>query len=460
MHELEKPRTDGALRPATVAIVGRPNVGKSALFNRLIGRRVAIVEDTPGVTRDRLYGLCDWRGRIFSLVDTAGIDPTAAVAHGAELAEATRRQAEVAAQEADVVLMVVDAQTGLHALDDDVARILRHTRRPIVLVANKAESESAAASVPAEFGRLGFGEPVAVSAIHGEGTGDLLDRIVELLPESAGAEAEDELALAVIGRPNVGKSSLVNALLGEERTLVSAAPGTTRDAIDTQFEWHGRSIRLVDTAGVRKKPEAHGAIEYYAALRSLNAIARCDVALLVFDAMIGILAQDRRLAGIAIEERKALIVVGNKWDLVREQSGDFNQAELAEAVREAIPFASFAPITFLSAKTQRRLGSLMPVVARVAENLDRRMPTPQLNTMVRDAVIAHPPSTVSGRVARIYYASQPATHPPIVVLHCNDPDLVQAHYRRFLENVIRRHFDFEGVPLTLRFVARRESEDA
>ncbi len=460
MHELEKPRTDGALRPATVAIVGRPNVGKSALFNRLIGRRVAIVEDTPGVTRDRLYGLCDWRGRIFSLVDTAGIDPTAAVAHGSELAEATRRQAEVAAQEADVVLMVVDAQTGLHALDDDVARILRHTRRPIVLVANKAEGESAAASVPAEFARLGFGEPVAVSAIHGEGTGDLLDRIVELLPESVGAEAEDVLALAVIGRPNVGKSSLVNALLGEERTLVSAAPGTTRDAIDTQFEWHGRSIRLVDTAGVRKKPEAHGAIEYYAALRSLNAIARCDVALLVFDAMIGILAQDRRLAGIAIEERKALVVVGNKWDLVREQSGDFNQAELAEAVREAIPFASFAPITFLSAKTQRRLGSLMPIVARVAENLDRRMPTPQLNAIVRDAVIAHPPSTVSGRVARIYYASQPATHPPIVVLHCNNPDLVQAHYRRFLENVIRRHFDFEGVPITLRFVARRETQDA
>ncbi len=459
MHELEKPLTDGALRPATVAIVGRPNVGKSALFNRLIGRRVAIVEDTPGVTRDRLYGLCEWRGRIFSLVDTAGIDPTAAVAHGAELAEATHRQAEAAAQEADVVLMIVDAQTGLHALDDDVARILRLTRRPIVLVANKAESESAAASVPAEFGRLGFGEPVAVSAIHGEGTGDLLDRIVDLLPEGARAEAEDELALAVIGRPNVGKSSLVNALLGEERTLVSAAPGTTRDAIDTQFEWHGRSFRLVDTAGVRKKPEAHGAIEYYAALRSLNAIARCDVALLVFDAMTGILAQDRRLAGIAIEERKALVVVGNKWDLVREQSGDFNQADLTQAVREALPFASFAPITFLSAKTHRRLGSLMPIVAGVAENLDRRVPTPTLNTVVRDAVIAHPPSTVGGRLLRVYYASQPATHPPIVVLHCNDPELVQTHYRRFLENVIRQHFDFEGVPLTLRFVPRREREE-
>ena len=459
VNELEK-QADGALRPATVAIVGRPNVGKSALFNRLIGRRMAIVEDTPGVTRDRLYALCDWRGRVFSLVDTAGIDPTAAVAHGAALADATRRQAEAAAEEADVVLMVVDAQTGLHALDDDVARILRRKRRPMVLVANKAEAESAAASVPAEFWRLGFGDPVAVSAVHGEGTGDLLDRIVELLPpESAAAPAEGELALAVIGRPNVGKSSLVNALLGEERALVSSTPGTTRDALDTPFVWHEKSYRVVDTAGVRKKPEAHGAIEYYAALRSLGAIARCDVALLVFDAMTGILAQDRRLAGIAIEERKALIVVGNKWDLVREQSGDFNLAELTLAIREAIPFASFAPITFLSAKTHRRLGSLMPIVATVAENLDRRVPTPTLNTIVRDAVIAHPPATVGGRLLRIYYASQPATHPPLVVLHCNDPELVQSHYRRFLENVIRQHFDFEGVPLTLRFVPRRERDE-
>jgi GTP-binding protein len=459
VQAVEATPDDGMLRPPTVAIVGRPNVGKSALFNRLIGRRLAIVEDTPGVTRDRLYAVCDWRGRVFSVVDTAGIDPTAAVAHGAELADATRRQAEAAAQESDVVVMVVDAQSGLHALDDDVAHILRRNRRPIVLVANKAESENAAASVYAEFGRLGFGEPVAVSAIHGEGTGDLLDRIVELLPPNAPDASPDvELALAVIGRPNVGKSSLVNALLGEERTLVSQTPGTTRDAIDTPFRWGGRSLRLVDTAGMRKKPEAHGAIEYYAALRSLRAIARCDIAVLVFDAMTGIMAQDRRLAGIAIEERKALVVVGNKWDLVREQTDDFSQANLAQAVREAIPFAAFAPIAFLSAKTHRRLGSLMPMIAGVAENLDRRVPTPVLNNVIRDAVVAHPPSTVGGRVLRIYYASQPATHPPLVVLHCNDPDLVQAHYRRFLENVIRQHFNFEGVPLTLRFRAHRDRE--
>ncbi|MBV8724829.1 MAG: ribosome biogenesis GTPase Der, partial [Candidatus Eremiobacteraeota bacterium] len=274
MQESQIAGAEGALHPATVAIVGRPNVGKSALFNRLIGRRLAIVEDSPGVTRDRLYAVCDWRGRVFSLVDTAGIDPTAAIAHGAELAEATRRQAEAAAHESDLIVMVVDAQTGLHALDDDVANILRRTHRPVVLAANKSESSVDAGGVYAEFSRLGFGEPFPVSAVHGEGTGDLLDRIVELLPpQSAIATEGDELALAVIGRPNVGKSSLVNALLGEERTLVSESPGTTRDAVDAVFAWHGRNYRLVDTAGLRKQPRAHGAIEYYAALRSLGAVA-------------------------------------------------------------------------------------------------------------------------------------------------------------------------------------------
>ncbi|HEU5478305.1 MAG TPA: ribosome biogenesis GTPase Der, partial [Candidatus Tumulicola sp.] len=309
-----EPAGDGnALRPATVAVVGRPNVGKSALFNRLIGQRLAIVEDTPGVTRDRLYALCDWRGRVFSLVDTAGIDPDARSEQSNGFAEAARRQAEAAAAESDVVVLVVDAQTGLHPLDEDVAAILRRKRRPIVLVANKAESPSAAASVHAEFSALGFGEPVAVSAIHGEGTGDLLDRITDLLPpEAAPGTGESELSLAIVGRPNVGKSSLLNALIGEERAIVSEVPGTTRDAIDTILAWRGRSIRLIDTAGVRKKPEAHGAIEYYAALRSLRAISRCDIALLVFDAMSGVTTQDRRLAGIAIEERKGLILVGNK----------------------------------------------------------------------------------------------------------------------------------------------------
>jgi GTP-binding protein len=450
----------GALRPATVAIVGRPNVGKSALFNRLIGRRLAIVEDTPGVTRDRLYALCDWRDRVFSVVDTAGIDPDAGAAHGQAFTQATRRQAEVAADESDVVLFVVDAQDGLHPLDEDVARILRRKRRPIVVAANKAESAAAAACAHAEFARLGFGEPVAVSAIHGEGTGDLLDRVVELLPpESPGAAAHDELALAIIGRPNVGKSSLLNALLGEERVIVSDVPGTTRDAIDTLWGHRGRTIRLIDTAGVRKKPQAHGAIEYYAALRALGAVARCDIALLVFDAMTGVTAQDRRLAGIAIEERKGLIIVGNKWDVVREH-GEFSQGELANAIYDEMPFARFAPITFLSAKTGRRLGSLMPVVERVAANLDRRVPTARLNELVRDAVLTHPAPAIGGKLFKVYYASQPATHPPLFVFSCNDPDLVQAHYVRFLEHTIREHFDFEGVPLRIEFRPRRGEDEA
>ena len=448
------------LRPSTVAIVGRPNVGKSALFNRLIGQRLAIVEDTPGVTRDRLYALADWRGRTFTIIDTAGIDPDADVAHGDEFADATRRQAEAAAAEADVVVFVVDAQTGMHPLDDDVARILRKTRRHIVLVANKSESPSAAASIHGEFSRLGFGEPVAVSAIHGEGTGDLLDRVVELLPEHApDATPEGELSLAIIGRPNVGKSSLLNAMLGEERAIVSDVPGTTRDAIDTIFHWHDRSIRLIDTAGVRKKPEAHGAIEYYAALRSLNAISRCDIALLVFDSMVGVTAQDRRLVGLAIEERKGLIIVGNKWDLAREQQGEFSQGELANVIHDLIPFARFAPITFLSAKTHRRLGSLMPIVNRVAENLDRRIPTAQLNALIRDAVLAHPAPAIGGKLFKVYYASQPATHPPLFVFHCNDPELVQSSYTRFLENTIRQHVDFEGVPITIEFRSRREGQE-
>lgn len=437
--------------PATAAIVGRPNVGKSALFNRLIGRRLAIVEASPGVTRDRLYALAEWRGQSFTLVDTAGIDPDAEFA--------TARQAEAAAQQADLIVFVVDAQSGRHPLDDEVARILRNTRRPVVLVANKAESSEAAASVHAEFATLGFGEPVSVSAIHGEGTGDLLDRIVDVLPSNDGVvPSSGELALAIVGRPNVGKSSLLNALLGEERVLVSEVPGTTRDAIDTLLHRHDRTLRLIDTAGVRKKPEAHGAIEYYAALRSISAIAHCDIALLVFDAMTGVTAQDRRLAGMIIEERKGLILVGNKWDLALEQSTDFVQSELIAAIHDRMPFARFAPVTFLSAKTHRRLGSLMPMVERVALNLDRRVPTPELNKIVRKAVLTHPAPTRGGRLLRIFYASQPQTHPPLFVFHCNDPVLVQPSYERFLENTLRTHFDFEGVPLSFQFRPRHAEE--
>ncbi|HYZ17797.1 MAG TPA: ribosome biogenesis GTPase Der [Candidatus Acidoferrum sp.] len=445
------------VRPATVAVVGRPNVGKSALFNRLLGQRLAIVEDTPGVTRDRLYALAEWRNRTFTLVDTGGIetevDPLDPIASG------TRAQADAAARDADVIVFVVDAQDGLTPLDEDVAQILRRTRRPVLLVANKIESPRAAASIHAEFSGLGFGEPYAVSALHGEGTGDLLDAVYEKLPPEDPTQLEaPELALALIGQPNVGKSSLLNALLGEERAIVSDVPGTTRDAIDTLFTWKGRQFRLIDTAGVYKKANQHGKIEYYSSLRSLKAIARADVAILLIDAMKGPTNQDRRLAGIALEERKGLVIVGNKYDLVREQ-GEYSQSELADEIHAQMPFASFAPVTFLSALTKRRLQSLMPLVEHVAENLDRRIPTPKLNNVVRDAVLAHPPPIQSGKPLKVFYVSQPQTHPPLFVFHVNDPDLVPASYKRFIENTLRAEFDFEGVPLTLEFRSRRDDEE-
>ncbi len=446
------------VRPATVAIVGRPNVGKSALFNRLVGKRLAIVEDSPGVTRDRLYALAEWRGRTFTLIDTAGIDTDAEDSD--EMARRTRAQAEIAATDADVIVFVVDAEAGLSPLDDDVVHIMRKTRKPVVLVANKAESERVRLSIPGEFARLGFGEPFVVSAIHGEGTGDLLDEIVEKLPEAMPEPDEStELAIAIVGRPNVGKSSLLNAMLGEERSIVSDVAGTTRDAIDTIFDYHEHRIRLIDTAGVWRKTKHHGSIEYYASLRSLGAIARCDIALLIVDSLQGILDQERRLAGMVLDERKALIIVANKWDLALQQDGDFSQAELTTVIHELMPFASFAPVAFLSALTGRRLGSLMPLVLRVAENLERRIPTPQLNTIVRDAVYAHPAPGRGGKPLRIFYGAQVATRPPLFVFHCNDPDLVSSSYKRFLENTIRANADFEGVPLNLEFRARR-SEDA
>lgn len=446
-----------SIRPATVAIVGRPNVGKSSLFNRLIGQRLAIVDEAPGVTRDSLYALAEWNGRTFTLVDTAGIDTGAS---GESIEAKTRQQAEAAASDADLVLFVVDAAQGRAPLDEDVVAILRRTRRPVILVANKAESPNARDAVYAEFARLGLGEPIAVSALHGEGTGELLDAIVSRLgPQSDRVETpDDELAIAIIGQPNVGKSSLLNALLGMERALVSDVPGTTRDAIDSTFPYRGRTIRLIDTAGMRRKPTAGGSIEYYASLRALGAMARADIALLVLDTMRGPLMQDRRLTGLAIEERKGLIIVANKWDLVREQ-GEYSQAELTEAIYQQVPFARFVPVVFLSALTHRRLGALMPVINTVATNLERRVPTGRLNALIRDATLAHPPPMSGGKMLKIFYCSQVATRPPLFVFHCNDPDLVRPSYQRFLENILRGADDWSGVPLAFDF-RRRSGESA
>lgn len=446
----------GRVRPSTVAIIGRPNVGKSALFNRLVGRRVAIVDETPGVTRDRLYARAEWRDRTFNVVDTAGIEE----GPGDDISRQTRAQAEIAAREADLLVFVVDAAAGVTPLDDDVVRIVRRMRRPLVFVANKGESSRVRSEVHGEFARLGLGEPLVVSALHGEGTGDLLDAIVAQLPLDRLMEPEsDELALAIVGRPNVGKSSLLNALIGEERCIVSSQPGTTRDAVDTVFQFAGRPIRLVDTAGMWRRAKHHGALEYYSSLRALRAVARCDIAVLVIDATQGVLEQDRRLAGLVLEERKGLVIAANKWDVVRAQEGEFTQAELTGLLHEALPFAAFAPITFLSALTKRRLGSLMPLVMQVAENLNRRVPTAALNEVVRAAVYAHPAPARDGRPLRIYYCAQVATRPPRFLFHCNDADLVGDSYRRFLENTLRANYDFEGVPLDLDFRTRAQNDE-
>jgi GTP-binding protein len=281
--------------------------------------------------------------------------------------------------------------------------------------------------------------------------------VARLPAESPGTQAEEELSIALIGQPNVGKSSLLNALLNEERAIVSDVPGTTRDAIDTIFQFHEHRIRLIDTAGVRRKATKHGAIEYYSSLRSLRAIARCDIALLLIDSMQGPLNADRRLAGIALEERKGLIIVGNKWDLVRAQ-GEYSQGELVKEIHALVPFASFAPVTFLSALTKRKLGGLMPLIMKVAANLDRRIPTAKLNAIVRDAVLAHPPPLAAGKALKIFYCAQVAAHPPLFVFHCNEPDYIQSSYKRFIENVLRSNFDFEGVPLTLEFRERSRVE--
>jgi GTP-binding protein len=432
-------------------------VGKSALFNRLVGKRIAIVDDAPGVTRDRLYAPTEWQGRSFVLVDTAGIDPSG---DSDKIAAQTRAQAELAARHADVILFVVDAGDGLSPLDDDVAMIVRKTRRPMLLVANKAESERVRAGLPGEFARLGLGEPLLVSALHGEGTGDLLDAIVQRLPTDgsrASIDGEATLSLALVGQPNVGKSSLLNAMLGEQRSIVSDAPGTTRDAIDTTFLYQDRHIRLIDTAGIRKRSAPHGSIEYYSSLRSLSAISRCDVAIMLIDSMHGISMQDRRLAGLILAERKGLVIVANKWDLAREL-GEFQQGELTQAIYADLPFATFAPVTFLSALTKRRLGSLMPIVFQVATGLDRRIPTPQLNTVIRDAVMTHPAPGKGGKPLRIYYCAQVAAHPPLFIFHCNDPELMTTSYKRFLENTLRSRFDFTGVPLSLEFRERRRED--
>jgi GTP-binding protein len=434
------------VRPPVVAIVGRPNVGKSALFNRLLGRRQAIVEETPGLTRDRLYAECTWGGRTFLLVDTGGL----VLREKGELPEEVRRQTLRAIEEADVLVLVVDARAGLLPGDAEAAEVLRQARKPVLLVANKVDHQAHLEGVY-EFHALGLGEPLAVSALHGTGTGDLLDEVTALLPPEEAAPPPPGTRVAVVGRPNVGKSSLVNAILGEDRVIVAEAPGTTRDAVDTHLEYRGCPLTIVDTAGLRRPARVEDAIERYSVSRTRAALERAEVAVLVLDAGEGASDQDQRIARDIVQAGRALVVALNKWDLVPPQRRV--QEEIRRRVRHALRFAAHAPLCAVSAKQRSGIAPLLDAVIRAARAHALRVATGPLNRAVEAAEAATPPpADPRGRRAKILYATQVRSGPPTFVLFVNDPDLMPEHYLRYLERALREAFPLEGTPL--RFVLR------
>jgi GTP-binding protein len=438
-----------------VAIVGRPNVGKSTFFNRLVGNRVAIVEDTPGVTRDRIYAESEWSGRDFVLIDTGGIDPDADEVIPAQM----REQAQVAMDVADVIVFMVDGKDGLTSSDEDVAQILRRTGKPVVLVVNKIDGGSAADNVY-DFFALGLGDPVAVSAANMTGLGDALDAIVAGFPgveeREAGEEegGDDEIRVAVVGKPNTGKSSLINALIGENRLIVSEIAGTTRDSIDTPFEFEGRKFILVDTAGIRRRAKVTGNIERYSVVRSITAIERSDVCLLMIDARDGITDQDKRIAGIAHESGKGVVIVINKWDLIDKETGTLEKYR--EKMRREIPFLGYAPDVFISAVTGQRLKNVLDMAEAVSENRAMRVSTGQLNSLIQDAMLMKQPPSDKGKRLKVYYATQVGVKPPLFSFQVNSRDLMHFSYSRYLEYRIRDVYVFEGTPIKFVF---REKED-
>ena len=433
----------------TVAIVGRPNVGKSTLFNRLVGERVAIVEDKPGITRDRIYRSAEWQGKEFMLIDTGGIELDAR--H--EMSEQIRQQAELAVDEADVIVFLLDGQTGLTPADTEVAMMLRRSQKPVIVAVNKVD-HGKQKNDWYEFYALGLGEPLPISAEHSRGLGDLLDRIVSLLPEHEEDDYPgDTIRIAVIGRPNVGKSSLVNAILGEQRVIVSPIAGTTRDAIDTPFVSDGQSYVLIDTAGMRKRGKIYETTEKYSVLRALRAIERSDVCLLVLDAQDGVVDQDKRIAGYAHEAGRAIIVIVNKWDAIEKDT--HTAQRFTEQIRREIPFLDYAPVLFISAKTGQRVHTILKRVNDVAEQHARRIPTALLNDVVADAMMQTPPPSKRGKKLRIHYVTQASVKPPTFVFFVNDPELFHFSYQRYFENRFRAAFQFEGTPL--RFMIRERA---
>jgi len=434
-----------------VAIVGRPNVGKSTLFNKLVGERRAIVDDTPGTTRDRIYGTVEWGGRAFTVVDTGGlvfddID---------QLDEGIIGQAQEAIDRADVIVFVVDARDGFSSIDYDVANLLRRTDKPVILVANKADNPERTSNA-VEFYQLGMGEPMPVSATHGHGTGDLLDEIVRDFPTGEVVEPEAEVRLAIVGRPNVGKSSLVNALAGQSRVMVSDVPGTTRDAIDTMIHYHGKPVLLVDTAGIRRRGKVEQGIEKFSVIRAVQAVERADVAALVMDASTGLTAQDTHVAGYILDAAKGMIVVANKWDLVTK--GATTTQEYTAGLRQALKFADFVPIIYTSAITKQRVTKIVETALEIAQEREKRIATAVLNDAMKEAFVRHAPPSARGKSLNLLYVTQADINPPTFVFFVNDPRLVHFSYQRYLENEIRARWGFEGTPIRMVFKPRAERE--
>jgi len=437
-----------------IAIVGRPNVGKSALFNKLIGRRVSIVEDTPGVTRDRIYGESDWNGRKFTLIDTGGIEPRT----DSEILTFMREQAGIAISHADVIVFLTDIKTGLTASDQEVANMLQKSGKPIVLAVNKMDSTGTVNPDFYEFYNLGLGDPIAVSAVHGHGTGDLLDECVKYFPPEAGEEEEDDaIQVAIIGKPNVGKSSLTNKILGQQRTIVSNVAGTTRDAIDSYFENESGKYVFIDTAGMRKKSRVDESIERYSVLRAQMSIERSDVCLILIDAQEGVTEQDTKVAGMAHDAGKASIIVVNKWDLIEKDGKTMDR--MREEIRRDLGYMTYAPILFISAMTGQRVDRLFELIQYVNNQAATRITTGMLNSVLADAQTRVQPPTDKGRRLKIYYMTQAGVKPPHFICFCNDARLFHFSYQRYLENQIRTVFGLEGTPIRMTIRQKGDKED-
>jgi GTPase len=452
------------MRKNVVALVGRPNVGKSTIFNRLVGEPLAIVDDVPGTTRDRIFAEAEWLETVFDVIDTGGIDPSTNTAGqkplstgSADFIEEIRSQAFIAVQESDVVLYVVDAAAGVTPADIEVANLLRKSQRkegdqfvpPILLVVNKADSGKLRNTVN-QFYELGMGDPFAISALHGIGVGDLLDAVLAAFPEETEEVEDESVKVAIVGKPNVGKSSLLNRLLGEERSIVSPIAGTTRDAIDTKLEYEGQPITLIDTAGIRRRGKIIPGVERYSVMRSLRAIERCEVALLLIDAVDGLSAQDAHIAGFILEAWKSVVVVVNKWDAVEKDTNTMEQ--YTEVIRRELNFMDYVPIQFISALTGKNVEKILPLALRVQEERLVRLSTSQINRIIQNAQDAHPAPSRTGKSMRMYYGTQVRSDPPTFMIYVNDPKLAHFSYVRYLENQFRKEYHFLGTPI--RFVLK------